>query len=115
MATVETLDARLIVLETEFRTELKHLATKADLKDLEVSLGGRTGELEVSLGGRIGDLEVSLGGRIGDLEVNLGGRIDRVDARIDKLEARMVKWAVGLLVAIAGVGVGLALLIQRAL
>ena len=104
MATVETLDARLIALETEFRTELKHLATKADLKDLEVSLGGRTGELEVSLGGRIGDLEV-----------NLGGRIDRVDARIDKLEARMVKWAVGLLVAIAGVGVGLALLIQRAL
>ena len=82
MATVETLDARLIALETEFRTELKHLATKADLKDLEVSLGGR---------------------------------IDRVDARIDKLEARMVKWAVGLLVAIAGVGVGLALLIQRAL
>jgi hypothetical protein len=82
MATVETLDARLIALETEFRTELKHLATKADLKDLEVSLGGR---------------------------------IDQVDARIDKLEARMVKWAVGLLVAIAGVGVGLALLIQRAL
>jgi hypothetical protein len=104
MATVETIDARLIVLETEFRTELKHLATKADLKDLEVSLGGR-----------IGDLEVSLGGRIGDLEVSLGGRIDQVDARIDKLEARMVKWAVGLLVAIAGVGVGLALLIQRAL
>ena len=93
MATVETIDARLIVLETEFRTELKHLATKADLKDLEVNLGGR----------------------IGDLEVSLGGRIDRVDARIDKLEARMVKWAVGLLVAIAGVGVGLALLIQRAL
>ena len=82
MATVETIDARLIVLETEFRTELKHLATKADLKDLEVSLGGR----------------------------------------MDKLEARMVKWAVGLLVAllsvlvaIAGVGVGLALLIQRAM
>ena len=75
MATVESLDARLIALETEFRTELKHLATKADLKDLEVSLGGR----------------------------------------MDKMEARMIRWGMGLLVAMGGVGVGLALLIQRAM
>ena len=95
MATVETLDARLAFLETA-RTELKHLATKADLKDLEVSLGGRIDKLD--------------------------GQIGKVDGRIDKLEARMVKWAVGLLVALlsvlvamGGVGVGLALLIQRAL
>ena len=30
-----TVDERLTILETEFRTELRHLATKADLKALE--------------------------------------------------------------------------------
>ncbi len=33
-----TTDERLLKLETEFRTELKHLATKADLKALELRL-----------------------------------------------------------------------------
>ena len=37
MASVEE---RLITLETEFRTELKHLATKADLKSLELRFYG---------------------------------------------------------------------------
>lgn len=37
MATVEE---RVSNLETEFRTELKHLATKADLKDMTIRLGG---------------------------------------------------------------------------
>ena len=35
MSTVET---RLTVLETEFRTELRHLATKSDLQALEMRL-----------------------------------------------------------------------------
>ena len=35
MTTVEGLETRVTVLETEFRTELRHLATKADLKALE--------------------------------------------------------------------------------
>ena len=30
----------MTILETEFRTELKHLATKADLKALELRLAG---------------------------------------------------------------------------
>ncbi len=30
----------MTILETEFRTELKHLATKADLKALEIRLAG---------------------------------------------------------------------------
>ena len=33
-----TVDERMTVLETRFDTELKHLATKADLKDLEMRL-----------------------------------------------------------------------------
>ncbi len=37
MATITTED-RLTILETEFRTELKHLATKADLKALEMRM-----------------------------------------------------------------------------
>ena len=40
MATTEPLERRMTVLETEFRTELKHLATKADLKALEIRLAG---------------------------------------------------------------------------
>ena len=38
MATVED---RLTVLETEFRTELRHLATKNDLADLENRLNNK--------------------------------------------------------------------------
>jgi hypothetical protein len=34
------MEQRMTILETEFRTELKHLATKADLKALEIRLGG---------------------------------------------------------------------------
>ena len=30
----------MTILETEFRTELKHLATKADLKALEIRVAG---------------------------------------------------------------------------
>ena len=37
MATIED---RVTILETEFRTELKHLATKADLKALEMRMAG---------------------------------------------------------------------------
>ena len=37
MAMVEQ---RVTILETEFRTELKHLVTKADLKSLEIRLAG---------------------------------------------------------------------------
>ena len=37
MATVEQ---RVTILETEFRTELKHLATKTDLKSLEMRMAG---------------------------------------------------------------------------
>ena len=33
-----TVEERLTILETKFRTELKHLVTKADLKDLEMRL-----------------------------------------------------------------------------
>ena len=33
-----TVEERVTILETEFRTELKHLATKADLKALEMRM-----------------------------------------------------------------------------
>ena len=39
MAT-EPVEQRMTILETEFRTELKHLATKADLKALELRMYG---------------------------------------------------------------------------
>ena len=38
----------MTILETEFRTELKHLATKADLKDLEMRLLTRLGGLFIA-------------------------------------------------------------------
>ena len=40
MATVTNsdVDSRITILETEFRTELKHLATKADLERLKIQL-----------------------------------------------------------------------------
>ena len=40
MTSTESMEQRMTVLETEFRTELKHLATKADLKALEIRLAG---------------------------------------------------------------------------
>ena len=40
MAAIELLEQRMTILETEFRTEFKHLATKADLKALEIRLAG---------------------------------------------------------------------------
>ena len=38
VATNTDLDTRMTILETEFRTELKHLATKADLERLKIQL-----------------------------------------------------------------------------
>ena len=46
-----TIDEHLIVLETEFRTELKHLATKADLQTLESKLQAVETRLLLRLGG----------------------------------------------------------------
>ena len=40
VATSNNIDTRLTVLETEFRTELKHLVTKADLRGLEMRQAG---------------------------------------------------------------------------
>ena len=40
MATSNNIDTRLRMLETEFRTELKHLVTKADLRGLEMRQAG---------------------------------------------------------------------------
>ncbi len=52
MATIPVED-RVTILETEFRTELKHLATKADLKELEMRLYIRLGGLMVVMTGAI--------------------------------------------------------------
>ena len=38
MATNIDVDTRMTIFETEFRTELKHLATKADLERLKIQL-----------------------------------------------------------------------------
>ena len=38
MATNSYVDTRMTILETEFRTELKHLATKADLERLKIQI-----------------------------------------------------------------------------
>lgn len=46
-----TVDDRMTVLETRFDTELKHLATKADLKDLETRIQEVETRLIVRLGG----------------------------------------------------------------
>ena len=38
MATNNDVETRMTILETEFRTELKHLATKADLERLKIQI-----------------------------------------------------------------------------
>ena len=60
-----TIEERMTILETEFRTELKHLATKADLKDLETRLTADIKELE----GKLKELETRLMLRLGGLLV----------------------------------------------
>ena len=54
-----TIEERMTILETEFRTELKHLATKADLKDLETRLTADMKDLETRLMLRLGGLMVA--------------------------------------------------------
>ena len=54
-----TIEQRMTILETEFRTELKHLATKADLKDLETRLTADMKDLETRLMLRLGGLMVA--------------------------------------------------------
>ena len=51
MTTVEGVETRVTVLETEFRTELRHLATKADLARLESELRSLENRLMLRLGG----------------------------------------------------------------
>ncbi len=46
-----TLEQRVSNLETEFRTELRHLATKADLADLKAELRGDLTKAVVGLAG----------------------------------------------------------------
>ncbi len=60
-----TIEERMTILETEFRTELKHLATKADLKDLETRLTADIKDLE----GKLKELETRLMLRLGGLMV----------------------------------------------
>ncbi len=45
-----TLEERMTILETEFRTELKHLATKNDISELEHRLTIRLGGLILAVG-----------------------------------------------------------------
>ena len=51
MTTLEGVETRVTVLETEFRTELRHLATKADLARLESELRSLENRLMLRLGG----------------------------------------------------------------
>lgn len=46
-----TVDERMTVLETRFDTELKHLANKADLKEIETRIQEVETRLMVRLGG----------------------------------------------------------------
>ena len=48
-----SVDQRLTIIETEFRTELKHLATKADLRALETKVKELEHRLLIRLGGLI--------------------------------------------------------------
>lgn len=58
MATLESLDTRITVLETEFRTELRHLAAKEDIADLRGEFRGEIKALEARLMLRLGGLIV---------------------------------------------------------
>ena len=51
MTTLEGVETRVTVLETAFRTELRHLATKADLARLESELRSLENRLMLRLGG----------------------------------------------------------------
>ena len=53
MTTPESLDTRITVLETEFRTELRHLATKADIAELRGEIKAVETRLMLRLGGLI--------------------------------------------------------------
>ena len=52
----DSLETRMTVLETEFRTELRHLATKADLERLRAEFMGELKALESRLMIRLGGL-----------------------------------------------------------
>ncbi len=58
MVALEPLDTRITVLETEFRTELRRLATKEDIADLRGEFRGEIKALEARLMLRLGGLIV---------------------------------------------------------
>ncbi len=54
-----TVEQRITALETEFRTELRHLATKADLAQLETRLVGQMNiQLRWMIGLQLGGMAV---------------------------------------------------------
>ena len=59
MTTLESLDTRATVLETEFRTELRHLATKEDLAELRANFMGELKAIENRLMLRLGGLYIA--------------------------------------------------------
>ena len=59
MTTLESLDAPTTVLVTEFRTELRHLATKEDLAELRANFMGELKAIENRLMLRLGGLYIA--------------------------------------------------------
>jgi hypothetical protein len=95
------------------KATLPHLATKADLADLRTELkseiggvrselkseiGGVRSELKSEIGGLRSELKSEIGGLRSELKSEIGGldaRIERVDGNIARMEAAMIRWAVG--------------------
>ena len=100
----QTAEAVVEIFDTAANAAAADLATKADVKDLGAkleSLGGRVENLERNMATKadVRDLDAkleSLGGRVENLERNMATKADIAEVKID-----IVRWNVGLIVAVA--------------
>ena len=78
---------------------LKSLATKEDLKDIEIGLKKDLKDTEIRLRGEIKNTEIRLKEDIANAEINLKQDIANVEINLKNTEIRLIKWVIGLLIA----------------
>ena len=84
---------------TEMRAE-----QRAEIAEVRTEIAN----LDTRLSGQIANLDTRLSGQIANLDTRLSGQIAEVRSEIGNLEARLIKWIIGTVVATASVTVAIA-------
>ena len=96
----EALAAALEQFKADMR--LHELATKGDLKELELKLDARSAELRQELETRLTELQLTTKQGLRELELKLEARSAELGRDIEAIKADLLKWVIGLLLAQTG-------------